>query len=510
VSWFPESVPVPGASKTAYRKRLPILRQELLGAQAKLLETPTPLVLLLAGVDGAGKGEIVTRLNEWLDPRWLRTHAFDDPSDEERERPPFWRYWRALPPQGHTAIFLSAWYSEPLVQRAYGDEEPWFATAVDRIRRFERTLADGGVLVVKLWLHLGREEQEKRLRELERDPLLSWRVSEKDWEHWRLYDRFVATAEALVDGTHTQQCPWRVIDGSDPRRREVGVGEALLEAIGPRLREVAGQEPSADAERQGRRSAARVVERAPGMPRSEYRAKLRRAQGKLNHLHRLARERGIPVVAVFEGRDASGKGGAIRRVMAAHDPRSVHVVRVGPPSEEERRYHYLWRFWRHLPRAGRVTLFDRSWYGRVLVERVEGFATPEEWRRAFGEINDFEQDLVGHGIVLVKLWLHIDRKEQARRFEARRRVAYKRWKLTDEDQRNRERWDDYDEALADVLALTHTPHAPWTEVQASDKRRARLASITALSQALERRLTELEGAQTPTNAGATPLSVVPG
>jgi len=496
VSWFPEPSTQPPLSKGTYRQEIAHLRQGLLAAQAKLLEAPHPLIVLLAGVDGAGKSETVTALNAWMDPHWLRTHAFDDPSDEERERPAFWRYWRALPPRGRTAIFLSAWYSEPLLRRAYGDEGPWFGAEVNRIRRFEALLADSGVPIVKVWLHLDHEAQRRRLLALERDPLQSWRVTARDWHHWHLYDRFIEASKALLDATHSDHCSWRVIDGADPRRREIEVAQALLEALG-----------SPRSAKSGSRAADRRVPEAAGsrvrigaadgskpLPGDEYRMALGRSKARLNRLHRRAGELGIPLVAVFEGRDASGKGGAIRRVMSALDARMVHVVRTGPPTEQEQRHHYLWRFWSQLPRAGRVTLFDRSWYGRVLVERVEGFATPEEWGRAYAEINDFEEELVLHGTALAKFWLELDRKEQARRFKERRKDPLKRWKLTEDDERDRKKWGEYGEAIEEMLLRTHTEHAPWTEIDANDKRATRVTVIDGIADALERQIAAREAA----------------
>ncbi len=224
------------------------------------------------------------------------------------------------------------------------------------------------------------------------------------------------------------------------------------------------------------------------LDKTRYREKLARAQAKLNQLHRKALERGVSTVLVFEGPDAAGKGGAIRRLTAALDARHVQVIPIAAPTDEERAHHYLWRFWRHLSRAGRVTIFDRSWYGRVLVERVEGFASEEEWRRAYAEINDFEEQLIEHGTVLRKFWLHITKEEQLARFQAREKTPYKRWKLTDEDWRNRERWDDYAAAVNDMVEQTSTKKAPWVLVEGNDKRFARVKVATTVCEAMARAL----------------------
>jgi len=222
--------------------------------------------------------------------------------------------------------------------------------------------------------------------------------------------------------------------------------------------------------------------------KAKYREELAELQAELNRLYRRAREEGVSLIAVFEGRDAAGKGGAIRRIVAALDARRVDVARIGPPSEEELKHHYLWRFWRRIPRAGRVSLFDRSWYGRVLVERVEHLASEPEWRRAYDEINEFEEQLVEDGCVLVKFWLEIDSDEQKRRFSERSRVPHKRWKLTESDRRNRRLWKEYDVAVNEMMERTSTKAGPWTIVQANDKRHARLEVLRTLVDALETHL----------------------
>jgi polyphosphate:AMP phosphotransferase len=490
MGWLPKQTRRSALPKREYRERASALRLELLEAQVRLREADGALIVVVAGVDGAGKGESVNLLNEWLDPRWIRTRAFDGPSDEELEHPTFWRYWRSLPPHGAIALFLSAWYSEPLARRVDGVDPASFESQLAEIRSFERTLVLGGVAVLKLWLHLDREAQERRLSELSGDPLQSWRVVPRDWENCSRYDRFASASEEIFAGTHTRDAPWVVVDGSDPRRRALDVGEALLQALHQRTASVS-ELPSVrspvrdlDADEEVRPRSGDAVR----VTKEVYDKEIRRLRAELGQLHRTARSQGVSLIGVFEGRDASGKGGAIRRLVPAFDARRVDVVRIGPPTDEERMHPYLWRFWRRLPRAGHVTLFDRSWYGRVLVERVEGLATPGEWQRAYDEINDFERQLVEHGSVLVKFWLDVSPSEQERRFEERRRVAHKRWKLTDDDVRNRERWDAYDVAIDAMLSRTHPPRARWTVLQADDKRQARLEVLRHTALALRQRL----------------------
>jgi polyphosphate:AMP phosphotransferase len=488
-------------SKREYDEREPALRGELLAAQVELRTAAFPVIVLFAGVDAAGKSELVNLLNEWMDPCWIVTHAFGQPSDEERERPPFWRYWRALPPRGRVGIFLSAWYSEPVLNRAYGrirraelDQE------LDRIRAFEEALADDGALILKFWMHLGRAQQKKRLRKLEKDPLSRWRVTKLEWKHWKMYDDFVAAAERTISKTSTGKAPWHIVEGSDERYRSLTVGSLLLDAIQKRLgvswREQIGRTEGRSESAPARPALASAASSNPGLTilsgldmtqklsKARYQRDLERCQGQLNLSVREAREKGVATVLVFEGWDAAGKGGVIRRITGALDARSYQVIPIAAPTDEEKAHHYLWRFWRHLSRAGRVSLFDRSWYGRVLVERVEGFASESEWRRAYAEINDFEGQLVEHGIVLVKFWLHVTKDEQLRRFKERERVHYKRWKITAEDWRNREKWDAYEAAVNEMVERTSTRIAPWTLVEANEKYFARIKALKTVGDRL--------------------------
>jgi polyphosphate:AMP phosphotransferase len=491
-----EGAAVPRAE---YKRRAAALRGELLEVQANLREADFPVVVMFAGVDGAGKGELTNLLNEWMDPRGITTRAFGTPSEPEAARPTYWRFWRDLPPRGDLGLFLSAWYTDPLLDRVYGETtDAQLEAQLEEINAFEKTLADDGVLFVKFWMHLGKAAQKDRFEQLEADPLQSWRVTRKDWEHWTMYDRFIRYSGHLIRRTGTEWAPWRIVEGSDANHRSLEVGEALRDSIRDRL-ERAEREPGdgdapATAANTSTPSEIRPVtvlsalDMDKSLDRKSYRTELKQLQARLNRLYRVTRERGRSTILVFEGWDAAGKGGAIRRITPALDARDYRIVSIAAPTEEEKDHHYLWRFWRHLPGAGRFLIFDRSWYGRVLVERVERFATPEEWLRAYREINDFEAQLVGHGSIVVKYWIHITPEEQDRRFRAREDTPYKRWKLTEEDWRNRERWQAYQVAVDDMVRLTGTGLAPWHLIEGNDKRYARVRVLEILCEALDRAL----------------------
>ncbi len=485
-------------SKQIFKDREPGLREALLMAQQRLKEADFPVIILFSGVDGAGKSETAGILNEWMDPRWVKTRAFGEPSQEERERPPAWRYWQALPAKGRVGILLSAWYSQPLLRRVHGGKRPEFEESLEEIHAFESLLAADGALILKFWMHLDRDSQRRRFKRLEKNPLQSWRVTPKDWEHWELYDDFVANAERLISRTSTGQAPWFIIEGACPRYRSLRVGEILLEAIEERLHQKEAppfngpsiQVGAGDLDRErdngsGSRTVLQGLDLSKTVTDERYKRDLARYQAELNRLHRLARDKGVSTLVVLEGWDAAGKGGAIRRVMPALDAAAVRVYPFAAPNDEERAHHYLWRFWREIPRAGQVGIFDRSWYGRVLVERVEGFASEAEWRRAYGEINLFERQLTAHGTVLVKFWVHLDAEEQLRRFKEREETPHKRWKLTDEDWRNRKRWPEYELAVHDMIERTSTQGAPWTLVEGNDKKYARVKVVKTICERLE-------------------------
>ena len=480
--------------KAAYAREEARLRQALLAAQYDLkVNGRFPVLILIAGVEGAGKGETVNLLNEWMDPRHIVTHAFASPSDEEGERPPLWRYWRALPPKGKIGVFFGAWHTQPIVDRVIGRiDETGFSHDVSDILRLEKMLADEGVLLLKYWFHLSKPQQKRRLKELEKDPKTRWRVTDIDWDYFRMYNKFVSVCEPFLRSTSTGAAPWIVVPGADPRYRAVTVGRHLLAALRERLDEKPGARaraktppPLAVADNLNVLQA--LVLDQP-LTRESYLKELALWQAKLNALSRHPGLGTKSVVAVFEGNDAAGKGGAIRRITGALDARVYRNISVAAPTEEERAQPYLWRFWRHVPRHGCFAIFDRSWYGRVLVERVEGFCGEADWMRAYSEINDFEQAMVNSNVIVVKFWLAIGKDVQFKRFKLREKVAFKRFKITEEDWRNRKRWDAYEQAVCDMMDRTSTSMAPWTLVEANNKYHARIKVLKTLCAALEQAL----------------------
>jgi polyphosphate:AMP phosphotransferase len=479
--------------EVTYKEKLPQLRDQLLQAELQVRSLARfPVILIFGGVASAGKGETVKKLTEWMDPRSIEVHAVGPASDEERERPPMWRFWRRLPPKGKIGIFFGSWYLDPIDARVFGKgREAELVAALGEIRRFEQMLADEGALILKFWFHLSKKAQRRRLDELRTDKKTRYRVGKEDLEQAEHYDKYRSASARVLSETDAPHAPWLVIEGVDRRYRNLSTGEALLGALQRRLAASSGSDnpgapPAVLASGIEGLTIVRTIDLTVALDKEEYEKELEEQQRRLALLTQRRRFARLSPVLVFEGVDAAGKGGAIRRVTGALDARLYDVHSIAAPTDEEKRQPYLWRFWRTLPRDGKIAIYDRSWYGRVLVERVEGFATVAEWRRAYAEINEFEAQLVRAGNVVVKLWLQISKEEQLRRFQEREQVTFKRFKITAEDWRNREKWDEHERAASDMIEHTSTEHAPWTLVEAEDKRYARVKILKAINDAIER------------------------
>jgi polyphosphate:AMP phosphotransferase len=476
--------------KKTFQREERTLRTKLLDAQSELrAQARFPVLLLISGVDGAGKSETLAQLYEWLDPRYLSTLAFTKPTDEERERPFMWRYWRALPPRGRMGAFAGSWYSGPIAQRIGGEmSRVQLDKRLDEINRFEAMLVNEGALLLKFWLHLTRAGQRHRLRQLESDPRTAWRVTKESWARTRTYDALQDVAGHVLRLTNSAWAPWSIVDGTDDHYRHLRVGKELLVALERRLAEKASSKHVVAppvARPPDERNVLSALDLDRRLAVNRYELQLAKWQGRLAELARDKAFSRRSLVLAFEGMDAAGKGGAIRRLTAALDPRQFQVVPIAAPSEEERSQPYLWRFWRQLPRQGHVTIFDRSWYGRVLVERIERLCGEPDWLRAYAEINDFEHELVSSGMVVLKFWLQIDQEEQLRRFKGREKVEHKRFKITADDWRNRDKWKQYQDAAVDMIDRTSTGHAPWIVVPANDKSFARVKIARTVIKHLE-------------------------
>lgn len=491
--------------KKEFKQREIVLRGQLLETQQKLRKDGRfPVLVDFSGVRGAGKGTSINVLNEWMDARWINTQAFNADEYDQRGRPFFWRFWRNLPPRGQIGLHMSGRYTRPLLDYVYGrSDRTQLFRQLDRINSFEQALSDDGMLLQKFWMHISRDVQKSRLETLEADPLRSWRMSPQDWKNWEMYDQFIEAAELIITHTNTGHAPWEIVEGADTNYRHLRVGEVLLQAMErhlvqkdmeQRVREdiqtkINGTfSETSDSEEVKTTAPITVMDGldlSKSLQKREYREALREGTARLANLQHKAMQSDTSLILVFEGPDASGKGGAIRRVTGALDARYYKVYPFAAPTKVENAHQYLWRFWGCIPRQGRVAIFDRSWYGRVLVERVEGFARDDEWRRAYAEINEFEDQLIQSGIVLRKFWMHISKEEQLKRFEARKVTPHKQWKLCEEDWRNRERWNDYALATNEMIQNTSVQHSPWILVENENKMYGRIKVINSICDALE-------------------------
>ena len=479
-------------TRIEYERALPKLQDALLDAQFTLRQSGKhAVVLIVTGIPAAGRSEVVNELLGWLDPKLATVYGFHAPNDVERERPSLWRYWRLLPPKGRIAILHAGWYQDLLLCAAglgvkTASSPVQLRRAVERVRQLEQMLARDGVVVCKVHLHVAPDTQKKRLAKLQANKTTRWRVTQEDRWLARNYRPVERAYERALAATEQPLAPWHVVDGTDRQHRALEVGRQLLAAIQhaddavPRARNPTKSVLVTAAIR------ARFATKPPGDAPSdeEYETQLERLQGRLALLSRRKRFERHAVVVAFEGMDAAGKGGAIRRVTAALDARQFRVVPISAPSPEELARPYLWRFWFHLPPRGNYTIFDRSWYGRVLVERVRGFAQAPDWQRACDEINEFERQLTEHRVIVAKFWLAVSREEQLERFAERDRNPLKRFKVDPEDWANRKHWVAYQRAAQEMVARTDTRHAPWTIVPADDKRHARLAVLRALGDSI--------------------------
>lgn len=477
-------------SKKEFKHKELLLRRQLTALQQEhLRQSATSVYIIIAGMDGSGKGLVVNTLAKWLDPRGVESHSYHRSSEEEEERPYYWRFWRTMPAHGRIGVHFGSWYEHTLVQCLHNDTSPaGFERAMDSIASHEHMLTQNGTMIIKFWLYLSHHEQYKRLQQVRKHPHRHWRFARVDWNDIEQYDNFLHMGQKAIDRTDKEYAPWYVIDAEDTEFCLATIGETLATELQNRLDSpVVAQQNTAFAKEPAPLSHIAIPTKQ-SLSDEDYDTLKEKYEARLHHLTWKAYEKRVASVLVFEGWDAAGKGGAIRRLTGAIDAQLYKVVPIAAPTNEEKQHHYLWRFWQRVPRNGEITLFDRSWYGRVLVERVEGFASDAEWQRAYSEINDFEQQLAEHGIVVVKCWMSISAEEQLRRFQEREDTPYKTYKITDEDWRNRSKRPAYETAVRDMLARTHTPHAQWHVIAAENKRFARVDVMRYYCKALEKAL----------------------
>lgn len=470
----------------AYEKTLSSLRERLGILQRDLRDANIPTIIVFEGWNAAGITMAVHEIVQALDPRGYTLHAIEKPSEEERGRPFLWRFWLRAPPRGRIALFARSWYSRAISEEM--QKHTWQKSLKDRAARinsFERLLSDDGTIIIKFFLHISKEEQKLRLEERERNPLTAWLVTPAIWNVHRHYDDSLPIIDDFIERTDTEYAPWTLVEATDRKHTILKIHATIVRTLEKRIAsEKDGKQKKAKTHDLPRPRKSTIRRRSS--PDAEYSREdcqqaLSSLQIEMLELHYLLFKRKIPLVIAYEGWDAAGKGGNITRVARFMNPLGYYVVPVAAPTDHEKQYHYLRRFIKHFPSGGDIAIFDRSWYGRVLVERVEKFCTEAEWQRAYGEINEMEEDFVAStGGGIVKFWLEISPEEQLKRFRQRADDPLKMYKITDEDWRNREKWDLYDKAVDEMLARTSTEIAPWTVIESDDKWYARVKALKTI------------------------------
>lgn len=483
--------------KETYKKTIKEQSEKLGLLQRECKEEGIPVMIVFEGMGAAGKGTQINRLIQALDPRGFDVYANDKATEEEHMRPFLWRFWTKLPAHGRIAIFDRSWYRQVAMERFDGKlPEADLPGAFQDIQSFERQLTDDGMVIIKLFLYISREEQKKRFKKLDSSKETSWRVTKEDWSRNKEYDRFLDICEEMLEKTDTDCAPWTIIEAMDKDYASAKIMTQVADCLEDALRQRALRGERKEKEipvrsEKFKNGVLSGVDLTKSLTKEEYKKEIDRLQERLEFLHSQIYRLRIPVVLGFEGWDAAGKGGAIKRLTSHLDPRGYKVYPTAAPNDIEKVHHYLWRFWNHVPKAGHIAIFDRTWYGRVLVERIEDFCTESQWKQAYQEINEMEDHMANAGAVVIKFWLHIDKDEQERRFKERQEDPAKQWKITEEDWRNREKWDQYESAVNEMLVRTSTTYAPWVVVEGNCKYYARVKILRTVVEALEAKVREV-------------------
>lgn len=485
--------------KKTYRRVMDEAEEKLGLLQRECKDAGIPVILVFEGMGAAGKGVQINRLIQALDPRGFDVYACDRPTEDEQMRPFLWRYWTKTPAKGRIAVFDRSWYRSVQVDRFDGlTPEDKLGDAYQDILSFEKQLCDDGTVIMKFFLYIDKDEQKKRFKKLEGSKETSWRVTDEDWNRNKDFDWYLKMNEEMLEKTDTDYAPWVIIEAVDKDYAALKIVSSVMDRLEYEL-EHRRPEDEKTAQRQEAKTRERFkngvlsgIDLSKSLTEEEYKTRLKKLQKRLAELHSELYRLRIPVVIGFEGWDAGGKGGAIKRLTSNLDPRGYRVNPTAAPNDIEKVHHYLWRFWNNVPKAGHIAIFDRTWYGRVMVERIEEFCSEAQWRRAYQEINEMESHMANAGAVVLKFWLHIDKDEQERRFRERQANPAKQWKITDEDWRNREKWDQYEEAVNEMLIRTSTTYAPWIVVEGNDKRYARVKVLQTVVDALEKKIKEVK------------------
>ncbi len=455
-------------------------REALNACQMKIKEAGLPVMVIFEGWGAAGKGSVLGRVIKSIDPRFFKVQTYAAPTAEEKRYPFLYRYIRDIPEKGKFTFYDTYWMEEITDARLDGSmSDAEYEERIDSINRTERTLVDNGYLVMKFFFQIGKKEQKRRLDELLDNKDTKWRVDKNDLYENKHYDESIKVYDKYLKDTNSPTAPWYIIDAKDKKFAELQVLEFLNSGIDTALKNKDLAVPILQNTYKLKKTPKlKDIElKGKTLTDEEYDKRLDELQSELRQLHYKLYRKKIPVIIAYEGWDAAGKGGNIKRITGALDPRGFEVLPIASPEPHEKARHFLWRFWTRLPKTGHIAIFDRTWYGRVMVERIEGFCSENDWQRAYNEINEFEKELTDWGAVVIKFWVQIDKRTQLKRFKERQATPEKQWKITDEDWRNREKWNQYESAIDEMIQKTSTEFAPWYILESVDKKYARIKAL---------------------------------
>ncbi len=471
------------------KTRLKEEQARLAASQMKLKDKKLPVMVIFEGWGAAGKGSVLGKVIKDMDPRFFQVATMDAPPTEEDKRRPFlYRYLVEIPEAGKFKFFDTCWMEEVTRGCFNGTlSEKEYEKRIDSINTTERQLCDNGYLVMKFFFNISKKEQAKRLGSLKDSKNTSWRVDKNDLWQNKHYAECEKVFDRYLKDTNRSIAPWYIIDAKDKDWATLQVLSYLNQGIDTALKNEKNAAPIPQNVFPLRKTPLlKDIPLNKKISDEDYKKELKSLQKRLRELHNVLYRKKIPVVIAYEGWDAAGKGGNIKRIADALDPRGYIVHPIASPEPHEKARFYLWRFWNRLPKTGHVAIFDRTWYGRVMVERLEGFCSENDWQRAFNEMNEFEKELSDSGTVVIKFWVQIDSDTQLQRFTDRQNTPEKQWKITDEDWRNREKWDLYEEAINEMLQKTNTTFAPWYVLESVDKKYARIKALKIVISELEK------------------------
>ncbi|MGX7108739.1 hypothetical protein [Facklamia miroungae] len=434
-----------------------------------------PVLILVDGWESSEKGYVINDLTRELDPRYVRVEVFDKAKESEKLHPSVWRFWQKLPSNQEIVVYDRSFYYQVFNHDQKSDKK--LAQRVQELRELDATLINNGTIVIKLFLNVSKKTQKERIKELEKSVEGKRLLSKEDYEQNENYKEHQEWFSKVLTQTNQKLSPWHIIDAEDQKYASKMALGIVIDEIHRGIERIVQWRTREEAIQRDRQTTYQVLDQFDlnkSLSEDDYHEQLDDLQDKAAKLVYQCYNKKIPIVLAFEGMDAAGKGGAIKRLTRHIDPRSYKIFGINAPDEVEKNFHYLWRFQKEMPEDGQMVIFDRSWYGRVLVERIEHFTPERDWERAYEEINQMERTLYDHGTAVMKFFLYIDSQEQAKRFEDRMEDPDKNYKITDEDWRNREKMPQYLEAMNEMLVRTDTDYAPWYIIASNDKRYARI------------------------------------